>query len=177
MDPIAKGVIPEDRLLIRDSQELAPDHAAANAMITAGRGPSGDLAQLERISELLRLPQPTRDLLASKGSTSAPLVLVVSNGHRLLPLYTAEMVRSVLRTLIAHGVALINTFPAPPTEARFIFGNVWRLSASDPRHWRKAQIEVERAEPQGPIPKLGTFRLEEFPTVSDPLRQTLDPLL
>jgi len=177
MDPVAQGVIPEDRLAIRDSQDLAPDHAAANAVITAGLGTSGDLAQLQRISDLLRLPQRTRDLLVSRGSAGAPLVLVVSNGHRLLPVYSADMVRSALRTLIAHGVALINTFPATPTEARFLFGNVWRLGASDVRQWRHTQLEVEQAEAQGPIPKLGTLRLEEVPIVYEPLSQTLDPLL
>jgi len=177
LDPIARGVIPEDLLSSPEPLDLAPDHAAANAVISQTGMTDGDLAQLGRVSDFLRLPPTTRARIASTERAVAPLVLVVSNSHRLLPHYTSDSVRTALRTLIAHGVAIFGIFPAVAGEARFIFGNVWRLSASDPREWRETKLEVERAEARSPILPTGIRKLGDLPALAEALRTTLDPIL
>jgi len=176
LGPVARGVIPEALVGLRDPQDLALNHAAANAAITAGIRPDEHRPALDQLSEFLRLPDPTRALIASRRAGSPPLVAVVSNGHRLLPLYTETTVRATLQTLTSHGIAVFDVFPEVPTEARFVFANVWRLNAWDPHGWRKAVLEVERADPAGPIPAGRKVRLEDLPTVAAALGKPLDAL-
>jgi len=172
--PLARGVVPEAQLGVGDPRELAPDHAAANAVITAGIVPGEPHPQLERLSDFLRLPEPTRALLASRPSSSFPLVLVLSNGHRLLPYYTEESVRSALRVLSGQGIAILNVFPEVPSEARFIFDNVWRLSRSDPHGWQRTHLTVEKAGPLGPLSTEGELGLQDLPSVTRILNHVLE---
>jgi len=172
--PLARGVVPEARLGVGDPRDLAPDHAAANAAITAGLSPGEPHPQLEQLYAFLRLPERTRILLASLPSDSGPLVLVLSNGHRLLPYYTEESVRSALRVLTARGFAVLNVFPEVPSEARFIFDNVWCLSASDPHNWRRTGLRVEKADPLGPLPTKGERALPDLPVVARVLDRALE---
>ena len=174
--PLARGVVPEGRLGVGDPRELAPDHAAANAAITAGIVPGESHPQLERLSDFLRLPEPTRAFLASRPSSSSPLVLVLSNGHRLLPHYTEESVRSALRVLSGHGIAILNVFPEVPSEARFIFDNVWHLSGSDPHAWRRTRLMVEKGDPVGPIPTKGEMALTDLPALARVLDRALEQI-
>jgi len=175
--PVAKGVVPPRSLSVRDPEELAPDHAAANAGITAGIRAGDGRSQLERIEGFLRLPRPTQALIASTRPAGPPLVLIVSNGQRLLPMYTVDAVRSALHTILASGIALLDVFAGIPGDARFVFENVWRLGASQPREWREATLEVERATPHGPLPAPGVLKLGAVPVVAEELKRALDPLL
>jgi len=175
--PVERGAIPPTLLNVRNPEELAPDHAAANAGITAGVRAGDGRSQLERIEGFLRLPRTTQALISSARPDGPPLVLVVSNGQRLLPTYTADAVRSALRTILSSGIALLDVFEGVPSDDRALFENVWRLSASQARGWREASLEVERAVPHGPIPALGTLKLGAVPLVADALNGPLDPMI
>jgi len=172
--PLARGAVPAARLSLVDPRDLAPDHAAANAAITAGVPSGAPHPQLEQLSDFLRLPEPTRVFLASRSSQSASLVLVLSNGHRLLPQYTEESVRSALRVLGKHGISVLSIFPGVPSESRFIFDNVWRLSRSDPHGWQRTHLTVEKAGPLGPLPTEGELGLQDLPSVTRILNHVLE---
>jgi len=174
--PIARHAVPEARLRVRDPQDLAPDHAGANAAITAGIRPDESHPQLEQLSDFLRLPEPTRSLIASRRPGSPPYVVVISNGHLLLPLYSRPAVRSTLQTLTAHGLAILDVFPAVPTENRFLFDNVWRLEPSPLDHWQRARLDVEKAAPFGPLTVGRDQKLEGLPHVGASLARALGRL-
>jgi len=174
LGPVMRGAIPKDRCTVSDPQELAPDHAGANAAITTGLRPDEHNPRLERLSEFLRLPTPTRATIAARGSEGPPLVLVVGNGHRLLPFYPASTVGSTLQTLRSHGISVLNIFSEVPTENRFLFDNVWHLSGSTPSAWRNATLIVEKVDHSGPMPSPGEFQLKEIPLVMVSLTRTLD---
>ena len=177
LGPITRGAIPPDCLSVSDPQELAPDHAGANAAITSGLRPGAHNPRLEQLSEFLRLPKPTRATITARGPGGPSLVLVVANGHRLLPFYSASTVGSTLQTLRSHGISVLNIFPEVPTENRFLFDNVWHLSGSDPRDWRGAVLSVEKADPSGTMPARGDFKVKAMPGVAASLARALSERL
>lgn len=172
--PIAKGAIPADHLRVRDPQELALNHAAANAAITAAFRSEEPLSELTKVVDFLRLPSVTQAFLTSQSPTAEPVVLVVSNAHQLVPLFTVDTVRPVLRTIMARGFAVIATFPGAPTPGRMEFDNVWHLEERDPRSWRKARIQVEQAGLFPPIPPASEPLLDDLPFVASLLSRALD---
>lgn len=181
--PIAKGAVPADLLRVRDPQELAPDNVAANAAITAGGRVDEHNPQLAQLADFLRLPPSTQRSIASARSATMPLVLVLSNGHRLRSVYNAELARATNRTLTAHGVTILDIFPhalehsGTSEDVTTIFDVVWHLTSSSLGEWRKAILRVEKADVSDSISPGTEFRLVEIPLVASALTESLDPFL
>lgn len=176
LGPLARGAVPEDRLHVRDPSELKLDDVAANAGITAGVRSVGEPTELSRVADRLRLPPATRHLLEARRPDSPPFVVVVSNAQRLVAHFSSETVRPVLRTLVAHGLVLLASFADVARPDRFVFENVWRLTATELPSWEDARLEVEQATVSGPLPQRGTTRLGEVPIVASFLATALQPV-
>lgn len=173
--PVARKAVPPELLSVRDPRDVAPDHGPANAAITAAVRPDGHSLELERLTDFLRLPAPTKALIGSTTPGAPPLVLVISNGHRLLPQFTAQTVRSTIQVLTSHGITVIDVFPQAPSTARFIFNNVWRLDGSSIENWRTTKLIVEQAEESGPLPSGREATLGEIEAVATTLQHALGP--
>jgi len=173
-DPVERGVIPKDRAAVRDPRDFPPNDAPANAAVTVGLRPDQRPAQVEELSDSLRLPSLTQHLIESRRSPAGPLVLVVANAHRMAPLYTPETARVITRAMLARGATLVLTFSDEPPALRFLFENSWHIDGRDPRSWREATLTVEQASPAGPIPRTGAWRLEALPNVASVLAGVFD---
>jgi len=177
LGPLSQGTVPPEHLAIVHPYELAPDHAVANAAISVGIRPDEHSVQLERLVDFLRLPPRTQKFLSATAPTGPPLVLIVSNGNRLLPFFnTRESVRSANRALTDNGFAILDVFSQVPSDARFVFDHVWRLGEGTVRNWRKSKLEIEQAGSSGSLSSDGKLTLEELGPVASVLARALDPL-
>jgi hypothetical protein len=174
LGPVARGVIPPENLRVRDPRELAADNVTANAAITSGILLDEEATALRRLADFLRLPSVTRDFIASRPRGGAPVVLVVSNAHQLVPQYSEEAIRPILQTVVAHGFVVFASFAGPAGPARRVFDNVWHLGGENLSEWRSARLDVEHAVDFGPLRAGSSYLLGEMPSVVSFFTRTLD---
>jgi hypothetical protein len=154
--------------------ELAPNELVANAAITAGIRPDSPVDELERLADFLRLPAPTQELISSRGAEPGPIVLVLSNAHRLAAFYPSGTVGPLIRAIVSRGVSVLFTFADTPPQGRLVFDNIWHVNAIDPLFWKEGRFRVERGDPSGPLAAGSEVRLETLPVVAPVLAGALD---
>lgn len=174
LDPLARGAIPTDQLSVHLPGELAPNEPAAGAATPGGVQPGERAVEPEQRADFLRLPPPVQALVLAKRSQEPPMVLVLSNTHRLAAFYPSATVGPVVRAILALGVSMLFTFADAPPEGRFAFEHIWQLQAIDPLFWRQARFRVERGDASDPVPPGAEIELERLPVVSAALAEVLD---
>ncbi len=145
-DPLAQGVIGEGRLSVVEPKELSRSDVPANAAISGLVRADEPPESLRLLVDFLGLPSHTQALLASRRRGDATTLVVLSNAHRLAPLYPLEAVGPVVRAIVAGGVSLFVAYADEPPDGRLEFQNVWHLRTSKGTSWREAEIEVEKSD-------------------------------
>lgn len=173
-DVLSRGLIPDAQLSFVAPRELAPDNAAANVVVSGVVRADETPEDLQRIMEFLRLPSQTQQVISRRASGRTPPVVVLSNGHRLVALYTdIDEVRPTVRAILSAGVTLIMTFADAPPGGRLAFDVVLHVGGEGTKGWREARLFVERA------PTASAFRsgldvpLSEFDPVASVLGRAL----
>ena len=175
-DPLARSVIPSDRLSIVHPNELAQNEAAArlagaasSTVIRSDEPP----ASIRRLVDFLRLPTHTQELLAAHPPDGPPTPLVLSNAHRVVALYPTESVAPVLRAIVDAGALLIATWADAPPEGRLAFDTILHLRGEEHGAWRRASLTVERSAVPGSLRAGETYPLGEIRPVAAVLERRL----
>lgn len=161
-DLLARSLIPSDQLSFRYPEELRP-----------GAGPeaaSGSPRDSAEMAALLRLPQSTRETVATLPSMGRPVPLVLSNAHRIVALYPAPGIGPIVRAIVAAGAILIVTFADAPPDGRRAFETVLHLRGREVSEWTAARLAVEQAPDDGSFRAGTELRLSEVPAIADVLR-------
>jgi len=148
-NPVHLGLVPPDRLVIVNRlDEMAPNHIGREAVRSVIRRdePRDSMAEL---SEFVRLPRPIQLALAKTVSEAAPGIIVVSNAHRLIALYDAATVPTLLREVTGLGASVFVSFADEPPTQRAAFDYVLRVVGPSSEEWAGATIEFERAVGRG----------------------------
>jgi hypothetical protein len=173
VDPLARNLVPPNRLAVVYPNALVPNDAAANMAIggvVRGDEPSDTVRQLV---DFLRLPLPTQRLLSGATSGGQPIVLVLSNAHRIVAFYPVETVASVIQAIVGAGVTLFETFADAPLEGREAFETILHVEGNDPKEWRQATLRVEKGTSAGPLRTGSKYRLGELDPVAAVLTRDL----
>jgi len=148
-NPVALGAIPPSRLFVVDELgEMAPDPMAPGAVRSVVRADE-PVDSMEQLSAFVRLPRPVQQALARAGPTRVPAIMVVSNAHRLSPLYASANVPALLEEITSLGASLFVTFGAGPPVNRSSFDYVIRVDAPSVDRWDETTLHFERAGPSG----------------------------
>ncbi|HTP53989.1 MAG TPA: hypothetical protein VML94_03365 [Thermoplasmata archaeon] len=168
-DPLARGLVDPDRLNIVYPQELVPGDPSA--VPPAGVDRPAPPATVRRLEDFLRLPLHTQRLLAGAPKGGHPIVLALSNAHRMVGPYPTETVAPIVRTIVESGAILFVTFADAPPEGRFAFETVLQVEGETPRRWKDAALWVERGPTDGPLPSGARYPLAEFEPIAAVLSQ------
>jgi hypothetical protein len=166
VDPLGRGLVSPDRLNVVYPRELAPNDPASRSVPEVGIDRPTPPPTVRRIGDFLRLPLHTQRLLAGAPKGGQPIVLALSNAQRMVALYPAETVAPVIRTIVEAGAILFVTFADAPPEGRFAFETVIHVEGESPRRWKEAMLWVEKAPPDGPLPRDARCPLPEFEPVA-----------
>lgn len=165
-DPLARGLVPPDRLAVVYPNVLKPNDAAANMAIGGVVRSDEPPDTVRRMVDFLRLPLPTQRLLAGAPPGGRPMVLVLSNAHHMTVLYPTETVAPVLRAVIDAGAILFVTFADAPRESRHAFETILHVGGNDPKAWKRATLRVEKGPSGGPLRAGSEHRLGELEVVA-----------
>jgi len=162
LDPLARDLIPTDRLNIAVPTAFVPDHAAASTPTSGVIRDDEPSDNIRLLKEFLRLPQGAQRLLSMPPAGDRPTVLVLSNAHRLVAVYPSETLAPVLTTLTGAGVTLIMTFADAGPESHRAFDVALEVEGNDPKEWRGAVIRVEQGPLEGPLRPGSRYPLGDF---------------
>jgi len=169
-DPLARNLVPPDRLSVAYPEELRRDErskqladAAIGGVIRADESPEA----VRKVAGFLGLPHHTQEMLAGIPSGGPPPIVVLSNGHRLVALYPPGSVEPTIRAIVDYGVVFILTFADEPGPTRLAFDTVLTVRGHDDlRSWRDAVLRVEKAVPAGPFVPGFEARLGQIPLIA-----------
>ena len=172
-DPLARQVIPKERLAVERPSALVPDHTRANVGVSAVVRTDEPPESLQVLLDFLRLPEQTQAVLSTMASAGRPRVAVLSNAQRLGGYYPVESVGPLLRAIQSTGVITIITFADAPNDGRFLFDVVIHVAGHDMANWREATLRVEKGLPDGPLRTGSEHRLRDLDFVANVLAQHL----
>jgi hypothetical protein len=172
-DPLSRNLIPPDRMNVVHPKELALHRGGAKAVAESVIRADEPTDTVRRLADFLRLPLHTQRLLSAGPSQGQPMVLVLSNGHRLVAFYPTDAVGPTVRAIVESGATLIMTFADAPPEGRLVFETVLHLEGNDTRGWRQASLTAEKGPADGPLRSGSAYRLGEFDPVTDILASGL----
>lgn len=170
IDPLARGLIPSERLNIVHPTEILPERSGAPA---AARSVAPSSPTVRRLQDFVRLPLHTQRLLTGEPTRGRPIVLVLSNAQRMVGLYPAQNVAPVVKAIVEAGVILLVTFADVPPEGHEAFDLVLRLEGGDPTNWSRATLKVEKAPADGLLRAGAALRLGEFAPIAPVLTAVL----
>jgi hypothetical protein len=171
-DPLARLRIPDDRLSVIPPQELARNDGPANVAISAVVRSDETTRSARQLMDFLRLPAHVQRVVASRERGGRPLLLVLSNGHRLAALYPDEAVGPLIDAVVASGVSLLVTYPDEPQRGRLAFEHVWHLRGTEPSRWGEARFSVEKGTGDGPFRPGSVTALRDLPDAARILEPT-----
>ncbi|MGA8091852.1 MAG: hypothetical protein WB984_05090 [Thermoplasmata archaeon] len=171
--PLARNLVPEDRLHVLETHDLLRNDEISNkAIANVIRGDEApDNVQL--LIEFLRLPPRLQELLSSAKAANRPATLVLSNAHRMAAHYPAATVGPVIRAIVATDTILFMTFADVPGTGQNAFETVLRLEGRDPREWRQAALVTEKGPSDGPFRTGSMHRLSELEPIATVLARDL----
>jgi len=164
--PLGLGRIPADHLNVVQPQELAQNDAPANAAISGVVRADEPDENLRQVVDFLRLPLHTQRLISRLRTGVHPLLLVLSNGHRIAGSYPDRAVRPVLNAITGAGVSILITFPDEAPQGRLNFDNVWHVRGEGRPSWPRAQLVVEKATFGPPLETGARVSLRDLPGVA-----------
>ena len=171
-DLLSRDRIPVERLHLVAPSELTPDDATANMAVSTVIRADEPPEDLRRLTEFLRLPIRTQRVLEQASGEGPPRVVVLSNGHRLVAIYSnTAMVTSAVHAIVSSGVAFIMTFADSPPGGRLAFETVIHVDGGDPTAWRLAKIRVEKAPIGGVFTAGSELLLTDVESVATVLHQ------
>lgn len=176
-DVLARGLIPSDQLSFRYPEELRPTPGTDAPSDSVRARPAAGTAASGEMAALLRLPQSTRETMASLPAQGRPVPLVLSNAHRIVALYPGPGIGPIVRAIVAAGAILIVTFADAPPDGRRAFETVLHLEGGSVAAWTTARLSVEQAPPDGIFRADTELPLAEIPAVADVLRPVFGPTL
>ncbi|MCI4353795.1 MAG: hypothetical protein L3K06_00325 [Thermoplasmata archaeon] len=175
-DPLARSLVPSDRLSILHPFVLTRNvagadiaNAASGAVIRSDEPPDA----VRRLVEFLRLPSHTQEVLSSRDPEDPPMVIVLSNAHRVVALYPTATVAPILRPIVEAGALLVATWADAPPEGRLSFDTILHLRGDEHGQWRRASLTVEKSAVPG-ILRLGeNYPLESLAPIAAILESKL----
>ncbi len=144
-DPVRRGWLGPERVWSIDTvDDLAPDHARANAAIFEIVRSDEPPATLQRLADFLRLPEALQRIVSELSPTAAPHLLAVADADRLVGPIPEATIGPILDALEWARCSLFAGFVGsdPPSKARF--GHVVRVEGSSPARWQEARLYFER---------------------------------
>jgi len=173
-DLLSRNLVPADRLRVLNPADFVRAGSrvdvAVSTMIRSDDAP--DLKQ--QLLDFLRLPLQAQEMLSQIPPSDRPRVVVLSNGHRLLPYFPSfEVAASTVRAFVGTGVSMLVTFADAVGEGRLAFDRVVRLTKGVRVTWRPVTIETEKGPLEGPF-RMGSVRqLSELDEVASVLAGAL----
>jgi hypothetical protein len=168
--PLGRGRIPADHLSVVTPPELSPNDAPANAAISALLHADEPRSYLQQLADFLRLPEHTRTVISERRIREPPVLLVLSNGHRIAAQYPVGSVGPLVRAIVAAGASLFLTYADEPPEGRSGFSNIWHVQGGAMSDWPSASLEVEAGTFEAPFTTGARVRLADLPRVAGALR-------
>lgn len=167
-DPGRMGWIPEDRWWRVDRpEELRPNELTANlalfGLIRMDEPPS-NIAQL---TEFLRLPETSQRVLATRPRDGHPGVLAVTNAHRVMALYPADRVGSILAVHQNSGFSVLVGFAEVAGPGQQLFDYVFQLDCKSPAEWRTGHLVCTKGISSGPLRDARPVPIEDIPLLAN----------
>ncbi|HYB63045.1 MAG TPA: hypothetical protein VEE86_01300 [Thermoplasmata archaeon] len=173
-DLLHRDLIPKERFLTVSPDKLARDDFAGNLAL-GGLVRSDEPEQtVRRFADFLRLPAHTQALIARIPRDDRPVVLVLSNAHRLAALYRSHDVAPTLRAIVESGVSLLMTWADALSGGRLAFDRILHVRGTMASGWRRAVLSVERGPPVGVLRPGAEVALEDYPPVATVLGGLLE---
>lgn len=173
-DILSRGLIPPNRLSVVSPPELRPDDATANMAVSAVIRDDETPENVRRAVEFLRLPAQTQDVLSRGSLEGPPRVVVLSNGHRLVAIYSdTATVTPTVKAIVGAGAVLIMTFADAAPEGRAAFDVILHLSGNNALAWKHAALRVEKSTSTSAFRAGTEIRLVDFPPVAALLSRNL----
>ena len=173
--PLAKGMIPAERLHVLLPSELARSELPPDLNIRSVLKPDGARISTQDLTTFLRLPQHTQKIVSLIPADAERVVIVLTNAQRMVALYPTETVGGFVRAIVKAGASFLVTFSDAPGEKRLAFDYIFHLKGEDPRKWEQATLFVERGKASGVFHTGSELHLSDIPAVSSVLRRELGP--
>jgi hypothetical protein len=172
--PIGRRVIPPERLRVVSPAELAPLESPKSRQTSRLQHADESPETIARLVQFLGLaPRPSEGHAHPSANDGPPMLLILSNAHRIAALYPTAKVGAVLQAIVASGGTLLLTFADAPPAGRMSFQYALQLEGGDLRDWRRAVLHVEKGSPSGPLRSGSRFPLFDLPPVLRTLSQHL----
>jgi len=168
-DLLKTQLIPRERFIAVSPGELKRDELAGNVAVSGLMRSQEEGEPVRRFSDFLRLPAQTRDLISRLPREGSPPVLVLSGGHRLAALYSADTVAPTVRSIVEFGGSMLMTWADAPVKGRLEFERILHLKGDDPSQWRTAVLSVEKGWAGGPLRTGAELRLADLAPVASVL--------
>ena len=172
-DPLSRNLIPPERLNVAFPNEFAPEDRAANIVRSGVVRDDESHEHIRRLTDFLRLPLGAQRVLARRSAGNRPMVLVLSNGHRLVALYPSGTLAPSLRIMNEVGATLIMTFADASPASHRAFGTILVVEGNDVREWKRATLRVLKGPADGPLRTGVEYRLGEYAPLADILTRQL----
>lgn len=174
-DPLARGKIPPDHLNVVEPLQLTRNDVPANAAISAVIREDESGPNRNQLVDFLRLPTHTQRLIADQRMTADPVLLVLSNGHRIAAQFPDDTVGPLVRAIVGSGVSFLLVFADEVPAGRLGFENVWHIKGEGVPQWRSALLEIERSDFVAPFTAGSRIPLTEIACVASLLTDAESP--
>jgi hypothetical protein len=144
-DPLAQGRVPTELLQIARPDQMQRGDPRADGAVRSLLKPDEATSRVRQLLDFLRLPQRTQQLIASTPEHEPPVLLVLSNAHRIAAQYPFETVGPLVQAIVGSGVSLLLTFADEPPKGRLAFENIWLIQGGDRSGWRSTHLRVEKS--------------------------------
>jgi len=165
-DLLKTPLIPPNQLIVVAPKELERNELESNVALSALVRTDDDQDAAHSLSEFLRLPHQTQEMIAALPADRPRPVLVLSGAHRLHTLYPPEVVPPLIRTIVETGGPVCMLWADAPNANRFGYEHVLHLKGEEPSKWREASLTVEKGWAEGPLQTGATVRLSELASVA-----------
>jgi hypothetical protein len=171
-DLLKTHLIPREQFIPVSPAELARDEFAGNLALGGLVRSEKEDESVRSFADFLRLPGQTQEMISRLPPEGPRPVLVLSGGHRLAALYSAEAVGPTVRSIVELGGSMLLVWADAPVAGRLEFEHILHLRGTEPPKWRDAVLWVERGWPAGPLRTGAEVRLDALPSVAKVLGTT-----
>ena len=166
LDPVTLGRIPSPQLHVVPPEDLRRNEPLSDAALARLTHEDEPPDSRRRLSNFLRLPTHTQEVIARHRPEDRPFLLIVSNAQRIASMYPAQVVRPLVDAIIGSGFSLLLAFADTPPEGRRGFDVILSVIGGEPPAWRDATLSSERGGLAGVIDAGQSARLSEIPSLA-----------
>jgi hypothetical protein len=142
-DLLAQGVIPPRQLGIVAPEDLRRNIPPEGLPVKELLREEDRTGMAKRLTDFLRLPLHTQELLSEIPPGDRPAIRVLSNAHRLAAYYPTETVGQIVGAIVSAGATFVATWADAPPSGRLAFDTVLHVDGHSVREWRNAVLRVE----------------------------------